>query len=73
LGSFFDAGMIDEVHAFVAPKILGGASAPSAVAGLGHTRIADASQFEVVEMLRSGDDCLIRARCRVVSQGVIPP
>jgi diaminohydroxyphosphoribosylaminopyrimidine deaminase/5-amino-6-(5-phosphoribosylamino)uracil reductase len=70
LGSFFDAGLIDEIHAFVAPKILGGASAPSAVAGLGHTCIADASQFEVVEMLRSGDDCLIRARRQTVERNL---
>ena len=32
LGSLFDAGFVDEVHAFVAPKIVGGAG-PSAVGG----------------------------------------
>ena len=69
LGSFFDAGLIDEIHAFVAPKILGGASDRIAIAGHGHTRIADASQFEVVEMVRSGDDCLIHARRPAFSQG----
>jgi diaminohydroxyphosphoribosylaminopyrimidine deaminase/5-amino-6-(5-phosphoribosylamino)uracil reductase len=69
LGSFFDAGLVDEVHAFVAPKILGGEYALTTIAGLGHSRIAEAPQFEVVEMLRSGDDCLIHARRRVPSQG----
>jgi diaminohydroxyphosphoribosylaminopyrimidine deaminase/5-amino-6-(5-phosphoribosylamino)uracil reductase len=35
LGSFFDAGLIDEVHVFVAPKLLGGAGAKSPLAGAG--------------------------------------
>lgn len=34
LGSLFDAGFVDEVHAFIAPKILGGAG-PSGVRGAG--------------------------------------
>ena len=67
LGSVHDARLIDEIHAFVASRIIGDATARSAVVGLGHARIADASQFEVVEVLRSGDDCLIRARRRIGS------
>lgn len=35
LGSFFDANLIDEVHAFIAPKLVGGSTAPSPVAGNG--------------------------------------
>lgn len=35
LGAFWDAGAIDEVHAFVAPKLVGGEAAPSPVAGGG--------------------------------------
>jgi diaminohydroxyphosphoribosylaminopyrimidine deaminase/5-amino-6-(5-phosphoribosylamino)uracil reductase len=69
LGSFFDADLIDEIHAFVAPNILGGESSRSAVAGRGHSQIADASQYELVEMVRSADDCLIRARRHVHFQG----
>ncbi len=61
LGSFFDADQVDEVHAFVAPKLFGGASARSPLAGQGRPRIADAGRFEVSEVLRLGDDCLIRA------------
>jgi diaminohydroxyphosphoribosylaminopyrimidine deaminase/5-amino-6-(5-phosphoribosylamino)uracil reductase len=35
LGTFFDAGLIDEAHVFVAPKLLGGAGAKSPLAGVG--------------------------------------
>ncbi len=35
LGAFFDAKLVDEVHAFIAPKIFGGKDAPSPVAGSG--------------------------------------
>jgi diaminohydroxyphosphoribosylaminopyrimidine deaminase/5-amino-6-(5-phosphoribosylamino)uracil reductase len=35
LGSFFDAGLVDRLHAFIAPKIIGGAAAPAAVGGIG--------------------------------------
>jgi diaminohydroxyphosphoribosylaminopyrimidine deaminase/5-amino-6-(5-phosphoribosylamino)uracil reductase len=42
LGSFLDAGEVDEVHVFIAPRLLGGAAATTAIAGAGAVRIADA-------------------------------
>jgi diaminohydroxyphosphoribosylaminopyrimidine deaminase/5-amino-6-(5-phosphoribosylamino)uracil reductase len=42
LGSFRDAGEIDEVYVFVAPKLTGGAAARTPVAGLGSETIAGA-------------------------------
>ena len=39
LGAFVDARLIDEVWAFIAPKWIGGASAPSSVSGLGVERL----------------------------------
>jgi diaminohydroxyphosphoribosylaminopyrimidine deaminase/5-amino-6-(5-phosphoribosylamino)uracil reductase len=48
LGSFFAANAIDEVHAFIAPKIIGGVSAASPVGGEGIADLADA--FELFEM-----------------------
>ena len=39
LGSFFDANLIDEVHAFIAPKIVGGSGGLTPVSGNGLDRI----------------------------------
>jgi len=36
LGTFFDRQLVDEVHVFAAPKLLGGAAALSPVSGIGH-------------------------------------
>ena len=47
LGSFLDAGTIDEVHVFVAPQLVGGGEAVTAIRGLGGERIADT--FRLVE------------------------
>src|SRR5262249_13034443 len=42
LGSFRDAGEIDEVYVFIAPKLAGGAAARTPIAGLGSETIAGA-------------------------------
>ncbi len=56
LGSFVDAGAIDEVHVFLAPCLVGGARALSPVAGCGMDTIRDAFQVSLdkVEMI-AGD------------------
>ena len=42
LGRFLDAGMIDEVHVFLAPRLVGGAQGKTPVAGRGVESLADA-------------------------------
>jgi len=42
LGSFLDARAVDEVHVFLAPRLVGGATALTPVGGRGAERIADA-------------------------------
>ena len=59
LGSFFDLGLIDKVTAVIAPMIIGGETAPAAVAGRGATRMADTLRLRDVEVSRLGDDILV--------------
>ena len=50
LGAFADIHAIDEVHAFVAPKLVGGKEAPSPIAGQGVADMTDAQHLEDVEI-----------------------
>ncbi len=61
-GSFLEAGEIDEARMFVAPLLLGGAKAKTAVEGIGVGEIAGAPRPIVVETERIVDDVLITAR-----------
>jgi|CXWL01.1.fsa_nt_gi diaminohydroxyphosphoribosylaminopyrimidine deaminase/5-amino-6-(5-phosphoribosylamino)uracil reductase len=54
-GSFFAAGLVDKVHAIIAPKIVGGSAYP-AVAGRGVARMADAFTLRDLEIVRLGND-----------------
>lgn len=59
LGATLDAGLIDKVCAFVAPMLIGGAGAPSPVAGSGAAVIADALRLERTRIEPIGPDWLI--------------
>jgi diaminohydroxyphosphoribosylaminopyrimidine deaminase/5-amino-6-(5-phosphoribosylamino)uracil reductase len=52
-------GLVDEVHWFVAPKLLGGDATP-ALAELGLRALADAPSLENVVVRRRGDDVHLR-------------
>jgi diaminohydroxyphosphoribosylaminopyrimidine deaminase/5-amino-6-(5-phosphoribosylamino)uracil reductase len=58
LGAFFDAKAVDEVHIFVAPKIVGGKQV-TAVAGSGVTKIAAALKVTDWSIQQIGTDTLI--------------
>ncbi|REJ66455.1 MAG: bifunctional diaminohydroxyphosphoribosylaminopyrimidine deaminase/5-amino-6-(5-phosphoribosylamino)uracil reductase RibD [Planctomycetota bacterium] len=62
LGSLFDARLVDEVHAFVAPKIIGGAEAPAAVGGRGVDLMSAATQLARPTITTTGDDVYVRGR-----------
>ncbi len=64
LGSFFDAGEVDEVHAFIAPKIVGGEGARSPVAGLGVGKMADALCLQDVAVEQLDEDVYLHGRIR---------
>ncbi len=55
-GFLLEAGLVNKVTFFVAPMIIGGSDAPSAVAGAGAEKIADAFQLENVEVEHRGRD-----------------
>jgi diaminohydroxyphosphoribosylaminopyrimidine deaminase/5-amino-6-(5-phosphoribosylamino)uracil reductase len=59
LGSLFDAGLVDKVHAFIAPMIIGGEAAPSPVAGQGIRNLAQAWRLRRTRFEPVGADWLI--------------
>lgn len=62
LGAFFDQQAVDEVHIFVAPKILGGTRACSAVAGIGQSSVPTTTQLQQLQVRQIGTDVLIEGR-----------
>lgn len=63
-GSFYDAGVVDELRLFLAPKLLGGRGARGIVEGVGIEHVADALEPVDWSYEPSGPDLLIRARLR---------
>ena len=63
LGALFDRGLVDKVCAFIAPVVVGGAAAPSPVAGEGVELIGDALRLRDVEVLTLGADIAVVGYC----------
>lgn len=58
-GALLQAGLIDKVMSFIAPKLIGGQAAPTPYAGAGFAKMADAMELENVTLEQYGDDiCL---------------
>ena len=55
-GEFIDTGLVNKVTFFIAPKIIGGTEAPSAVGGKGIALMADALELERVSIIQRGRD-----------------
>lgn len=64
LGSMFDAGLIDEVHAFIAPKLFGGVFAKGPIAGAGRALVDEAAALRNVDIRHIGSDVYITGRVR---------
>jgi len=62
VGSLFDAGQIDEVHVFIAPKLIGGTAAPSPIAGEGIDEMSRALSLDAPEVQQVGTDIYVRGR-----------
>lgn len=55
-GEFVDAGLVNKVTFFVAPKLVGGTTAPSAIGGTGVEKMADALDLERLSVVQRGKD-----------------
>ncbi len=55
-GLLLDAGLVNKVTFFIAPMVIGGQDAPSAIAGTGAEKIADALKLECVSVEHRGRD-----------------
>ncbi len=62
LGGFLDGSHVDEVHAFIAPKLVGGAEAQSPVAGEGVEQMAAAAALDGMEVRQIGPDVYVWGR-----------
>lgn len=59
LGSLFDQGLVDKVVAFIAPVVIGGGEAKTAVGGVGVSRIAQGLRLTRVRVERFGEDVMV--------------
>lgn len=62
LGSLHDSGLIDELHLFLAPKLIGGAQAPGPVAGLGLSAVSGAMPWASLVCERIGSDIYLHGK-----------
>ena len=60
--AFLEAGCVDEVYAFIAPKIIGGEHSKSPIGGKGIELMKDAITFDKVEIEQIENDILIKCR-----------
>lgn len=59
--SAINAGLIDKAYWFIAPKIIGGSSAPGPIGGFGFDNMEKAITLEDIELERVGEDILVTA------------
>ena len=63
-GALFDQRLIDEVYAFIAPKLAGGESAPGPLGGSGITQMNEARLLDGVDVRSLNGDLLLHGRVR---------
>lgn len=55
-GSFYDAKLIDKISFFIAPLVIGGKEAPTAIGGVGSQVLSKAMRLEDFEVINHGKD-----------------
>jgi riboflavin biosynthesis pyrimidine reductase len=58
-GALFRAGLVDELHLTVCPKIFGGRAAPTIADASGVSRLVNATHLELKSMKRVGDELFL--------------
>jgi len=58
-GALFRAGLVNELHLTVCPKIFGGREAPTIADGTGALRLSDATRLVLKSMNRAGDELFL--------------
>ena len=64
LGSLFDRALVDKVVTFIAPIIIGGSEAKTAVAGRGVDRVVDSLKLKRVSVERFDEDVMVSGYVR---------
>jgi diaminohydroxyphosphoribosylaminopyrimidine deaminase / 5-amino-6-(5-phosphoribosylamino)uracil reductase len=62
--SAMEAGIIDKVNAFIAPKFIGGRESKTPIGGVGRPLMKDALMLKDIEVYRFGDDIMIEGYMR---------
>lgn len=57
--AMFRAGLVNELHLTICPKIFGGRKAPTFAEGSGFPKLADAAQLKLKSMKRIGDELFV--------------
>ncbi len=70
LGGLFELGEINEVHVFVAPKLIGGSQAVSPLGGLGAKTIAEAWSIQELAFEKLGEDLYLHGFSRAFQRDV---
>src|SRR6185295_15772480 len=55
-GKFLDSGLVNKISFFIAPKIIGGLDAPTAIGGLGVEKLAEGIELQDVKVTPRGQD-----------------
>ena len=62
--ALFRAGLVDELHLTICPKIFGGRKAPTLAEGQGHLRLANATVLQLKSFKRHGDELFLVYRVK---------
>jgi len=57
--ALFRAGLVNELHLTITPKIFGGRTAPTIAEGIGVSKLAGATQLKLKSMKRIGDELFV--------------